>query len=81
MSSTNRNTEDHPRIKDDVYETPKYTVYRILDELNMDLIKLGVGNNWLEPSAGSGAIINAVQNIVAIKILRITSPFIGFFAN
>lgn len=44
-----------PRRADDFYETPKFCVDRLLDRLWLP------SGHWLEPSAGSGAIIRAVN--------------------
>lgn len=54
MSATGRGAE---RMKDDFYETPAWCVRRYLDFRAMTL---PVGR-WIEPSAGSGAIIRAVN--------------------
>lgn len=52
MSATNRGT---PRIAADLYETPRFCVDRLLERVPLP------GGRWLEPCAGSGAIIRAVN--------------------
>lgn len=53
MSATNRGTE---RKRHDAYETPPWAVWRLLDAIDLP------GGNWLEPCAGTGEIIRAVNN-------------------
>ena len=45
-------------MKDDAYETPGWAVHRLLEKL-----QLPRGGTWLEPCAGSGNIIRAVQEV------------------
>lgn len=52
MSSTNRGAE---RIENDVYPTPAWCVHRLLESCALP------GGRWLEPAAGDGAIIRAVN--------------------
>lgn len=52
MSSTNRGRQ---RVRADNYPTPAWCVRRILEETNLP------AGNWLEPCAGEGAIIRAVN--------------------
>lgn len=52
MSSTNRGRQ---RNRADDYPTPAWCVRRILEEAHLP------GGNWLEPCAGEGAIIKAVN--------------------
>lgn len=52
MSATNRGAE---RVPHDNYATPAWCVHRLLERLS-----LPVEGRWLEPCAGSGAIIEAV---------------------
>jgi hypothetical protein len=54
MSSTNRG---RARIENDAYYSPAWTVDRLLEKWDTS----GVGMDWLEPSAGSGCIIDAVN--------------------
>lgn len=54
MSATGRGAVRHP---DDFYETPAWAVHRYLDKRALALPEF---DRWLEPSAGKGAIINAV---------------------
>ncbi len=44
-----------PRHEADFYETPAYCVTRLLEKLTLP------GGHWLEPCAGGGAIIRAVN--------------------
>lgn len=52
MSSTNRTGE---RVAMDVYPSPPWTVHRLLEACPLP------GGRWLEPAAGDGAIIKAVN--------------------
>ncbi len=52
MSATGRGAE---RNADDFYETPAWCVHRLLEAVPLP------GGNWLEPAAGHGAIIRAVN--------------------
>jgi len=52
MSSTNRGGQ---RVPDDNYETPAWCVERILEQLELP------GQWWLDPCAGTGAIIRAAS--------------------
>lgn len=52
MSSTNRSSDRKPY---DFYPTPKWCVDRLLDEVVLP------GGRWLEPGAGTGSIIKAVN--------------------
>lgn len=52
MSATNRSDARRP---DDFYETPGWCVRRLLDRVKLP------GVEWLEPAAGKGAIIRAVN--------------------
>lgn len=52
MSATNRGRE---RERDDAYYTPAWCVRALLRVVNLP------GGEWLEPAAGSGAIIRAVE--------------------
>jgi len=54
MSATNRGAE---RVARDAYETPSWCVHRLLERLELP------GGLWLEPCAGSGAIIEAVADM------------------
>lgn len=54
VSSTNRGAV---RIESDLYETPPEPIIQILNALDLP------GGDWLEPSAGSGAIIRAVNSV------------------
>ena len=54
MSATNRGT---PRASADFYVTPSFCVYRLLERLDLP------GGKWLEPCAGDGAIIRAVNRV------------------
>lgn len=54
MSATGRGKE---RRKNDFYETPAFTVRRYMDARSL----LFPGPRWIEPSAGRGAIIRAVN--------------------
>jgi hypothetical protein len=53
MSSTARGGKRSPA---DFYETPAWTVHRLLERITLP------GGLWLEPCAGDGAIINAVNS-------------------
>lgn len=53
MSATNRGGK---RSDADFYATPKWTVARLLEALPI----IPLGQNWIEPGAGEGAIIRAV---------------------
>jgi hypothetical protein len=52
MSSTNRGGQ---RIENDVYSTPAWCVHRLLEACPLP------AGRWLEPAAGEGAIIKAVN--------------------
>lgn len=52
MSSTSRGSQ---RIELDVYATPDWCVRRILEEIDFP------GGRWLEPCAGDGSLIHAVN--------------------
>lgn len=52
MSATGRGAE---RREADFYPTPAWCVHRLLDHVELP------GGNWLEPGAGDGAIIRAVN--------------------
>lgn len=52
MSATGRSDVRRP---DDAYETPVWCVKRLLEEIALP------GGRWLEPCAGSGAILSAVE--------------------
>ena len=54
MSSTSRGGQRHPA---DFYETPEWCVHSLLDAWCPTW-----GGNWIEPAAGNGAIIKAVEN-------------------
>lgn len=54
MSSTKRG---RVRIRADNYPTPRWCVHRLLEALELP------GGRWLEPCAGNGAIITAVNAI------------------
>jgi hypothetical protein len=54
MSATNRGAARAPH---DYYATPAWTVRRLLEEVELP------GGRWLEPCAGDGAIIRAVNLI------------------
>jgi len=59
MSAQGRGAE---RIEDDAYETPSWCVDRLLESpLVADIAVL---KNWMEPCAGEGAIIRAVNALV-----------------
>jgi hypothetical protein len=53
MSSTKKNSKN--RIDNDYYPTPDWCVNRLLDELSLP------SGKWLEPAAGDGAVIRAVN--------------------
>jgi hypothetical protein len=53
MSSTNPKTRGGGGV--DFFATPSWCVHRLLERLELP------GGNWLEPAAGDGAIIKAVQ--------------------
>lgn len=69
MSSTNRGAV---RREADFYETPSWCVKRLLEKLNLP------GGRWLEPGAGEGAIIRAVDrsdvNWTALELREETRP-------
>lgn len=52
MSATNRGAVRHPA---DFYATPSWCVDRLLEKLSLP------GGNWLEPGAGEGNLIKAVN--------------------
>lgn len=54
MTATGRS---EARIPNDFYGTPSYTVHRLLERLDLP------GGAWLEPSAGAGNIIRAVNAV------------------
>lgn len=54
MSATGRGTERNPA---DFYPTPAWCVRRILERLPLP------GGRWLEPAAGEGAIVRAVNAV------------------
>lgn len=54
MSATGRGAE---RVENDVYNTPKWCVHRLLEGVELP------GGRWLEPTAGTGAIIRAVNEV------------------
>jgi hypothetical protein len=58
MSSTNRGNK---RSEADWYATPLWCVYRLLDEHIGDAVDLMNGISMLEPCAGDGAIVRAVN--------------------
>ena len=60
MSATNRTSGQ--RNISDLYETPPWVVDRFLDYFEQEGNDLLPGGRWLEPGAGSGAIIRAVNN-------------------
>lgn len=62
MSATGRGATRAPL---DFYGTPEWCVRRYLDKRCMAL----PGNRWLEPSAGNGAIIRAVNAWYAVQAL------------
>ena len=53
MSSTKKNS--NKRAENDYYPTPDWCVNRLLDDLSLP------PGNWLEPAAGDGAVIRAVN--------------------
>jgi hypothetical protein len=55
MSATNRGSKREPN---DLYQTPSYTVNRLLDEIVLPTYN----TTYLEPGAGTGNIIKAVNN-------------------
>ena len=57
--SENVSFQNANRQENDFYPTPSWCVHRLLDRL--DLTKNGL--NWVEPCAGNGNIIKAVQEI------------------
>lgn len=61
MSATNRGGIRHP---DDFYETPAWAVRRFLDGWHVKSSVSG-RSRWLEPSAGGGAIVSAVESFYA----------------
>jgi len=56
VSATNRGAKRHP---DDFYRTPAWCVHRLLDAVSLPY------GLWLEPWAGDGAIIKAVNTWTA----------------
>ena len=74
MSATNRSAV---RRHDDVYETPPWTVKRLLEEVQIP------GGLWLEPCAGSGDIMRAVNEMrsdvawQAIELREECAPALG----
>jgi hypothetical protein len=54
MSSTKRNSAS--RLKSDAYQTPLWCTRLLLEVLHLP------GGRWLDPGAGEGAIIRAVQS-------------------
>lgn len=56
MSSTGRVAD---RAKDDQYMTPPWAVWRFLDAV--DLVDYRERSKWLEPCAGTGNVIRAVE--------------------
>jgi len=54
MSATNRGANREPF---DNYPTPKWCVHRLLEAVNLP------GGLWLEPSAGEGKLIQAVNEV------------------
>lgn len=54
MSSTNRGGQ---RIANDYYATPAWCVHRLLEACPLP------GGRWLEPAAGEGAIVEAVNEV------------------
>ena len=69
MSATNRGSK---RAESDFYTTPLETVYSLLDNYN----GIDASDDILEPSAGNGAIIQALRNrgyknhITAVELRR-----------
>lgn len=57
------------RVEADFYPTPSWTVERLLDNCPLLRSKLGADRNWLEPCAGQGHIINAVDNWILSRQL------------
>lgn len=57
MSSTGRNKEGHERQEQDFYETPPWAVERLLDRIG----KFLPAEQWLEPGAGGGLLIETVN--------------------
>jgi hypothetical protein len=73
MSATNRGAV---RVENDFYATPSWCVKRVLEEI--DLPSTG---KWLEPCAGEGAIIKAVDahygkplDWVAVELRQVDLP-------
>ena len=58
MSATNRNKAGHERQHNDFYSTPHWCINRLLDSEP----RLHTGGTWLEPCAGKGSIIYAVNS-------------------
>ena len=48
-------THGHKRIASDFYPTPPWVVLRLMEQLDLP------GGRWLEPAAGDGAIIKAIN--------------------
>lgn len=67
MSSTKRGGE---RSEADNYPTPPWCVHRLLDHLP----ELRLGGHWLEPAAGNGQIIKAVETYVPPVGLEMEYP-------
>jgi 16S rRNA A1518/A1519 N6-dimethyltransferase RsmA/KsgA/DIM1 with predicted DNA glycosylase/AP lyase activity len=69
MSSTNRG---RARSSDDFYATPHWVVHRLLEKIVLP------GGNWLEPGAGEGNIIRAVNrpdvNWTALELRKECRP-------
>ncbi|MFA6049723.1 MAG: hypothetical protein WC761_00730 [Candidatus Paceibacterota bacterium] len=68
MSSTKKNSTK--RNPFDYYPTPAWCVHRLLEKAN---IPVKPGALWLEPAAGTGAIIKAVGSYQYIKKNGVTS--------
>lgn len=60
MSAAGRNLDDHERIKNDAYYTPKWAIERLMERLPADT---PLGGKWLEPCAGHGKIIEVVNTM------------------
>lgn len=60
MSATKKNS--NKRIENDYYPTPGWCVDRLLEEVNMPyMYPLRSVGRWLEPAAGDGALIRAID--------------------
>ena len=57
MSATGRNVAGHERLESETYLTPAWCVHRLLEAVDLP------GGRWLEPFAGAGSIVQAVNEV------------------